>query len=400
MAKVAVEVLETPAPPAEKLEDLEVEKDVVDSTIDELMHAQTLPVGTMVNLEVDAINTILGRARDIMMEQPMLVEVDPPINICGDTHGQFYDLLRLFEMGGVPSAEQKYLFLGDYVDRSHQSIEVMILLLCFKIKYPTSVYLLRGNHECASINRIYGFYDECKRRYNIRMWRNFVDLFNCMPVSGLVAGRILCMHGGLSPELISLDKIREISRFVWRYSCCCFALACCCLSGHHERSLLAAISRLLVYVFWSSHHYENTTIRPCKIPDFGLLCDLVWSDPEPDTTGWGISDRGVSYTFGNDILRKMCKTLDIDLVCRAHQVVEDGYEFECNRKIVVRWKNVTCVAVGLRFDYWCLFVCATTFWVQTIFSAPHYCGEFDNAGGMMVVRDDLVCSFKVLKPTN
>ncbi len=80
-----------------------------------------------------------------------------------------------------------------------------------------------------------------------------------------------------------------------------------------------------------------TTTRPCKIPDFGLLCDLVWSDPEPDTTGWGISDRGVSYTFGNDILNKMCKTLDIDLVCRAHQVVEDGYEFECNRKIVVRY---------------------------------------------------------------
>ena len=86
------------------------------------------------------------------------------------------------------------------------------------------------------------------------------------------------------------------------------------------------------------HDLQNSMfhVRPCKIPDFGLLCDLVWSDPEPDTTGWGISDRGVSYTFGNDILIKMCKSLDIDLVCRAHQVVEDGYEFECNRKIVVR----------------------------------------------------------------
>lgn len=214
MAKIAVEELETTSPMNDEKRSLDRAQDVVDLTIAELMRAQKLPVGTMVNLEVDAINTILSRARDIMMDQPMLVEVDPPINICGDTHGQFYDLLRLFEMGGQPSETQKYLFLGDYVDRSHQSIEVMILLLCFKIKFPDSVFLLRGNHECASINRIYGFYDECKRRYNIRMWRNFVDLFNCMPVSGLVAGRILCMHGGLSPELISLDKIREISRYV------------------------------------------------------------------------------------------------------------------------------------------------------------------------------------------
>jgi serine/threonine-protein phosphatase PP1 catalytic subunit len=188
--------------------------DMVDETIAELLKAQSLPVGTLVTLRTEAINVILARARDIMMKQPMLVEVEPPINICGDTHGQFYDLLQIFDMGGLPSATQKYLFLGDYVDRSHQSVEVMILLLCYKIKFPDNVFLLRGNHECASINRIYGFYDECKRRYNIRVWRNFVDLFNCMPVSALVAGRILCMHGGLSPELISLDKIREISRWV------------------------------------------------------------------------------------------------------------------------------------------------------------------------------------------
>ena len=207
MAKVAAEPMPSTEAKAE-------EPSIVDSAIEQLLKARELPVGTMVTLPVDTINHILTEARTIMMKQPMLVEVDPPINICGDTHGQFYDLLRLFEMGGVPSATQKYLFLGDYVDRSHQSIEVMILLLCYKVKYPENVYLLRGNHECASINRIYGFYDECKRRYNIRMWRNFVDLFNCMPVSGLVAGRILCMHGGLSPDLESLDKIREISRYV------------------------------------------------------------------------------------------------------------------------------------------------------------------------------------------
>ncbi|CAK7341107.1 unnamed protein product [Dovyalis caffra] len=237
-----------------------------------------------------------------------------------DIHGQYSDLLRLFEYGGFPP-HANYLFLGDYVDRGKQSLETICLLLAYKIKYPENFFLLRGNHECASINRIYGFYDECKRRFNVRLWKTFTDCFNCLPVAALIDEKILCMHGGLSPDLNHLDQIRNLQ-------------------------------------------------RPTDVPDTGLLCDLLWSDPSKDVQGWGMNDRGVSYTFGPDKVTEFLQKQDLDLICRAHQVVEDGYEFFANRQLV------------------------------TIFSAPNYCGEFDNAGAMMSVDETLMCSFQILKPAD
>ena len=188
----------------------------------------------------------------------------------GDIHGQYSDLLRLFEYGGLPPTAN-YLFLGDYVDRGKQSLETICLLLAYKIKYPENFFLLRGNHECASINRIYGFYDECKRRFNVRLWKAFTDCFNFLPVAALIDEKILCMHGGLSPELTNLDEIRNLP-------------------------------------------------RPTAIPDTGLLCDLLWSDPGRDVKGWGMNDRGVSYTFGPDKVAEFLTKHDLDLICRAHQV--------------------------------------------------------------------------------
>jgi serine/threonine-protein phosphatase PP1 catalytic subunit len=162
----------------------------------------------------------------------------------GDIHGQYYDLLRLFEYGGFPP-ESNYLFLGDYVDRGKQSMETICLLLAYKIKYPENFFILRGNHECASINRIYGFYDECtrplrpgpyapslrwrttnlgracvhmfvrsagKRRYNIKLWKTFTDCFNCLPIAAIVDEKIFGMHGGLSPDLQSMEQIRRVMR--------------------------------------------------------------------------------------------------------------------------------------------------------------------------------------------
>ena len=163
-----------------------------------------------------------------------------------------------------------YLFLGDYVDRGHQNLETICLLLSFKIKYPENFFMLRGNHESASINRLYGFFDECKRRYNIQLWKAFTECFNFLPVAALVEDKILCMHGGLSPELLTFDQICRLE-------------------------------------------------RPTDVPDSGLLCDLLWSDPD-EISGWGENERGVSFVFGVDVIRTFLKKHDLDLICRAHQV--------------------------------------------------------------------------------
>jgi len=145
------------------------------------------------------------KSREIFLQQPILLELEAPLKICGDIHGQYTDLLRLFEYGGFPP-EANYLFLGDYVDRGKQSLETICLLLAYKIKYPENFFLLRGNHECASINRIYGFYDECKRRYNIKLWKTFTDCFNCLPIAAIIDEKIFCCHGGLSPDLQVINE--------------------------------------------------------------------------------------------------------------------------------------------------------------------------------------------------
>lgn len=141
----------------------------IDDVLSCLLKARSCKPGTFVKLKVDDINGILSKAREVFLSQPMLLEVKGPLNICGDLHGQYYDLLKIFDIGDYPP-KKNYLFLGDYVDRAQHSIETLCLLLCYKIKYPENFFMLRGNHECSSINRIYGFYDECKRRYSVKVY--------------------------------------------------------------------------------------------------------------------------------------------------------------------------------------------------------------------------------------
>jgi len=162
-------------------------------------------------------------------------------------------------------------------------------------------------------------YDECKTRFTLKIWKLFNDCFSCLPLGAIIEDKILCIHGGLSPDLKNLEQIRRI-------------------------------------------------VRPTEIPDTGLLCDLLWADPDPEVQGWQVNDRGVSFTFGGDVVENFLKRNEFDLIVRAHQVVEDGYEFFAKRQLV------------------------------TVFSAPNYCGEFDNAGAMMSVDDTLMCSFQILRP--
>ncbi|KAL6151522.1 serine/threonine protein phosphatase Pzh1 [Exserohilum turcicum] len=271
-----------------------------------------------VSLKNAEIFAICSAAREVFLSQPALLELAPPVKIVGDIHGQYTDLIRMFEMCGFPP-NSNYLFLGDYVDRGKQSLETILLLLCYKLKFPENFFLLRGNHECANVTRVYGFYDECKRRCNIKVWKAFVDTFNTLPIAAIVAQKIFCVHGGLSPSLSHMDDIRQIA-------------------------------------------------RPTDVPDYGLLNDLLWSDPADMENDWESNERGVSYCFGKKVIMEFLARHDFDLVCRAHMVVEDGYEFFTDRVLV------------------------------TVFSAPNYCGEFDNWGAVMSVSGELLCSFELLKP--
>lgn len=292
----------------------------VNNTINQLTNSIKGTPGSLIMINEQDIKTLIVKTKEILVKQPVLLELEAPIVILGDIHGQFFDLLRLFEFAGYPP-KTNYLFLGDYVDRGKQSIETICLLMAYKIKYPENFFLLRGNHESETVNRLYGFYDECRRRYNLRIWKLFTDMFNWLPVAAIIDDKIFCVHGGLSPELNTIDQVSLIN-------------------------------------------------RPTEVPNKGLLCDILWSDPCDETNTWDDNDRGVSFVFSKDIVKKFIQKNQLDLVVRAHQVVQDGYEFFADRSLV------------------------------TIFSAPDYCGEYTNCGGMMLVDENLQCSFKVLKPVH
>mmetsp|Transcript_13974 Transcript_13974/g.56275 ORF Transcript_13974/g.56275 Transcript_13974/m.56275 type:complete len:180 (-) Transcript_13974:3360-3899(-) len=145
----------------------------VDAIIQKLIE-QKNRAGKPIDLKEEEIRFLCVESRQVFLSQPPLLELEAPMKICGDVHGQYTDLLRLFEYGGFPPSAN-YLFLGDYVDRGKQSIETICLLLAFKVRHPKNFFILRGNHECASINRIYGFYDECRRRYDAKHVFNHLD---------------------------------------------------------------------------------------------------------------------------------------------------------------------------------------------------------------------------------
>jgi serine/threonine-protein phosphatase 2A catalytic subunit len=168
-----------------------------DAQIEKLMQCKMLTEAELI--------VMIDKCKEILEKEPNCVRVRAPVTICGDTHGQFYDLMELFKMGGqLP--DTNYLFLGDYVDRGLHSIEVITLLIAFKVRYKDRIFLLRGNHESRSVTQVYGFYDECIKKYGTaNVWKQLTDLFDYLPVSALVENKVMCMHGGLSPSMEHID---------------------------------------------------------------------------------------------------------------------------------------------------------------------------------------------------
>lgn len=258
------------------------------------------------------------RARENFWKNNVKLEIKAPVKICGDIHGQYEDLLALLELNGWPP-ETTYLFLGDYVDRGPFSIEVISLLFAYQLLHPDKVFLLRGNHESRPVNMQYGFFLECRKRFSNVLYDAFQMAFYCMPLCAVINEKIICMHGGISEDLVDLKQLDKVE-------------------------------------------------RPCDIPDIGVIADLTWADPDEKIQMYAESNRGAGRVFGAEAVKKFLAVHNLELIVRAHQVVNDGYEFFAARQLV------------------------------TIFSAPFYCGQMDNAAAVMTIDEELVCSFTVMRP--
>lgn len=252
-----------------------------------------------------------------MLEESTVQPVASPVTICGDIHGQFYDLLELFRTGG-DCPETSYIFMGDFVDRGYNSVETITLLLLLKARFPHRITLLRGNHESRQITQVYGFYDECQRKYgNANPWKYCTELFDWCPLAAIVDGSVLCVHGGLSPELRTIDQMRLID-------------------------------------------------RRQEIPHEGSFCDLMWSDPD-DIETWAVSPRGAGWLFGSKATSEFNEINGIELICRAHQLVQEGYAYKFDEKLVTVW------------------------------SAPNYCYRCGNVAAILVLDAQLDREFKIFR---
>lgn len=236
----------------------------------------------------DQARFVCSKGKEILVQEENIIRVDSPVIVCGDIHGQFYDLLELFKKGG-PLPDKNYLFLGDFVDRGYHSVETFLLLLAYKVRYPDRINLLRGNHESRQITQIYGFYDECRRKYgNSNVWKFCTDLFDYMPLAAMIDDKILCVHGGLSHSINKISEIKNLD-------------------------------------------------RKQEIPQEGAMCDLMWSDPCEDMKGWHVSPRGAGYLFGSDICEKFAHENNVIAICRSHQLLQDGYRIVFKDLLITIW---------------------------------------------------------------
>lgn len=265
-----------------------------------------------------AVYELCQQAREILIREGNVLNLQTPVTVCGDIHGQFHDLVELFNLGGWPP-HTNYIFLGDYVDRGHHSLGTFLLLLALKVRYPDRVALIRGNHESRQITQLYGFYDECRNKYGGTMvWNWCCDVFDYLALAAVIDDRVFAVHGGLSPAFNTLDQLRLLN-------------------------------------------------RKQEVPQEGAMSDMLWSDPDEQVQGWGISPRGAGYLFGADVAATFRQQNNIELIARAHQLVMEGYKMIFDDTLVTVW------------------------------SAPNYCYRCGNVASIMTLEADLKPQFKLFQ---
>ncbi|KAL0215693.1 hypothetical protein P9112_007877 [Eukaryota sp. TZLM1-RC] len=224
----------------------------------------------------------------IFLDESNVVQIPAPLSIVGDLHGQLLDLLEMFQVSGEPP-DTNFLFLGDFVDRGPHGVELICLLLCYKLLHPQRIVLLRGNHETRTVTRTYGFYTECLSKFGKpTVWNSLMSVFDALPPSAVVANTMFAVHGGLSPQLSVLDQLRVIDRY------------------------------------------------GCLVSE-SLISDLLWADPDPDHEGFRQSPRGAGWIFGEDVLNRFLHYNGLEHVVRAHQLCPNGFMLMFDDRLTTVW---------------------------------------------------------------